>query len=213
MVFGSFNARFFAGVALSGLMLAAAGCQSSGTGGLGLGGDQQAKAAEGKVKMSDLTAYCPNITLRSGTAYFNTYAKAGKKVKKAPDADAPDDVATDGEPDNSANIIYQAAITDVTRDCSRDGGTLTMNVGVAGKVVPGPKGTPGTITMPIRIVVVHGSDVLYSQLHQYKLQVSDMSAATQFMFNDPNVVVPVPAAKDYQMFAGFDEGPPEKKKK
>jgi len=211
MVFGSFNARFFAGVALSGLMLAVAGCQSSGTS--GLGGDQQAKAAEGKVKMSDLTAYCPNITLRSGTAYFNTYAKAGKKVKKAPDADAPDDVATDGEPDNSANIIYQAAITDVTRDCSRDGGTLTMNVGVAGKVVPGPKGTPGTITMPIRIVVVHGSDVLYSQLHQYKLQVSDMSAATQFMFNDPNVVVPVPAAKDYQMFAGFDEGPPEKKKK
>jgi hypothetical protein len=210
MVFGSFNARFFAGVALSGLMLAVAGCQSSGKGVLG---DQQAKAAEGKVKMSDLTAYCPNITLRSGTAYFSTYAKAGKKVKKTPDADAPEDVAADGTPDNSANMIYQAAITDVTRDCSRNGGTLTMNVGVAGKVVPGPKGTPGTITMPIRVVVVHGSDVLYSQLHQYKLQVSDMSAATQFMFNDPNVVVPEPTAKDYQLFAGFDEGPPAKKKK
>jgi hypothetical protein len=210
MVFGSFNARFFTGVALSGLMLAVAGCQSSGKGVLG---DQQAKAAEGKVKMSDLTAYCPNITLRSGTAYFSTYAKAGKKVKKTPDADAPEDVAADGTPDNSANMIYQAAITDVTRDCSRNGGTLTMNVGVAGKVVPGPKGTPGTITMPIRIVVVHGSDVLYSQLHQYKLQVSDMSAATQFMFNDPNVVVPEPTAKDYQLFAGFDEGPPAKKKK
>lgn len=210
MVFGSFNARFFAGVALSGLMLAVAGCQSSGKGVLG---DQQAKAAEGKVKMSDLTAYCPNITLRSGTAYFSTYAKAGKKVKKAPDADAPEDVAADDTPDNSANMIYQAAITDVTRDCSRNGGTLTMNVGVAGKVVPGPKGTPGTITMPIRVVVVHGSDVLYSQLHQYKLQVSDMSAATQFMFNDPNVVVPEPTAKDYQLFAGFDEGPPAKKKK
>jgi hypothetical protein len=213
MVFGSFNARFFAGLALSGLMLAAAGCQSSDKGALGVGGDQQAKAAEGKVKMSDLTAYCPNITLRSGTAYFSTYAKAGKKVKKAPDADAPDDMAADGTPDNSANIIYQAAITDVTRDCSRNDGSLTMNVGVAGKVVPGPKATPGTITMPIRVVVVHGSDVLYSQLHQYKLQISDMSAATQFVFNDPNVVVPMPTAKDYQMFAGFDEGPPEKKKK
>jgi hypothetical protein len=67
--------------------------------------------------------------------------------------------------------------------------------------------------MPIRVVVVHGSDVLYSQLHQYKLQVSDMSAATQFVFNDPNVVVPEPTAKDYQLFAGFDEGPPAKKKK
>jgi hypothetical protein len=33
------------------------------------------------------------------------------------------------------------------------------------------------------------------------------------MFNDPNVVVPEPTAKDYQLFAGFDEGPPAKKKK
>jgi hypothetical protein len=213
MVFRSFNARFFAGLALSGLMLAAAGCQSSDKGVLGIGGNQQAKVAEGKVKTSDLTAYCPNITLRSGTAYFNTYAKAGKKVKKAPDADAPEDAAADGTQDNSANIIYQAAITDVTRDCSRNAGQLTMNVGVAGKVVPGPKGTPGTITMPIRVVVVHGSEVLYSQLHQYKLQITDTSAATQFLFNDPNVVVPEPTDKSYQVFAGYDEGPPAKKKK
>lgn len=207
MVFRSFDGRFFAGLALSGLMLAVAGCQSGGGGVLGAGGDQQAKAAEGKVKMSDLTAYCPAITLRSGTAYFNTYAKGGKKAKKA---DAEDGLAE--ATDDSGNVIYQAAITDVTRDCSRDGGQLTMNVGVAGKVVPGPKGTTGTITMPIRVVVVHGSEVLYSQLHQYKLQITDMSAATQFLFNDPNVVIPIPTDKSYQLFAGYDEGPPAKKK-
>jgi hypothetical protein len=207
MVFRSFNGRFLAGVALSGFMLAVAGCQSGGKGVLGVGGDQQAKVEDSKVKASDLLAYCPRVTLRDGTAYFNTYAKGGKKSKKAQDADA----ATD-EQDASADIVYQAAITDVTRDCSRNAGTLTMNVAVAGKVVPGPKGSAGTITMPIRIVVVHGADVLYSQLHQYKLQVSDMSAATQFVFNDANVVVPEPSAKDYQVFAGYDEGPPAKKK-
>lgn len=213
MVFGSFNARFFAGMAMSGLILAAAGCQSSDKGILGVGGDKQANAADGRVKLSDLTAYCPMITLRSGTAYFNTYAKAGKKVKKAPDADAPDDMGADGEQDNSADIVYQAAISDVTRDCSRSGGMLTMNVGVAGKVVPGPKGTTGAITMPIRVAVVHGSEVLYSQLHQYKVEVRDMSAATQFMFNDPNITIPEPTDKGYQIFVGYDEGPPAKKKK
>ena len=206
MIFRSFNGRFLAGVALSGFMLAVAGCQSSDKGVLGVGGDQQAKAEDTRVKASDLLAYCPAITLRAGTAYYNTYAKGGKKAKKQ------DPEAVAEEQDASADIVYQAAITDVTRDCSRNAGQLTLNVAVAGKVVPGPKGTPGTITMPIRVVVVHGSDVLYSQLHQYKLQISDMSAATQFVFNDPNVVVPEPTAKDYQVFAGYDEGPPAKKK-
>jgi hypothetical protein len=209
MVFGSFNGRIFAGMALTGLMFAVAGCQSGGKGALGVGGDPQAAAAaDTRVKASDLLAYCPIITLRDGTAYFNTYAKGGKKAKKA---DTEDGSATAAS-DDSANIVYQAAITDVTRDCSRSGGSLTMNVAVAGKVVPGPKGGAGSITMPIRIVVVHGSDVLYSQLHQYKLQVTDTSAATQFVFNDPNVTIPEPTDKGYQVFAGYDEGPPSRKK-
>ncbi|HEY4193012.1 MAG TPA: hypothetical protein VGM46_10240 [Mesorhizobium sp.] len=196
-------------------MLAVAGCQSGDKGvlGIGGGGSQQAKVEDTRVKASDLMAYCPTITLRDGTAYFNTYANgAKKKVKKADDAEADAAPAADAE-DQSANIVYQAAITDVTRDCARNAGTLTMNVAVAGKVVPGPKATAGSITMPIRIAVLEGSQVIYSQLHQYKLQVTDMSAATQFVFSDPNVSVPEPSSKNYQVFAGYDEGPPAKKKK
>ncbi len=88
MVFGCSNGRIFAGVALTGLMFAVAGCQSGGKGALSLGGDPQAAAAANtRVKASDLLAYCPIITLRDGTAYFNTYAKGGKKAKKA-DAEA-----------------------------------------------------------------------------------------------------------------------------
>jgi hypothetical protein len=205
MVFRSFNGRFLAGVALSGFMLAVAGCQSGDKSVLGVGGDQQAKV-DTRIKASELLAYCPAVTLRDGTAYFNTYAKGGKKAKQA------DPEAAADEQDASADIVYQAAITDVTRDCSRNAGTLTMRVAVAGKVVPGPKGSAGTINMPIRVVVVHGTDVLYSQLHQHKVQVSDMSTATQFLFTDANVVIPEPTARDYQVYAGYDEGPPAKKK-
>jgi hypothetical protein len=212
MAFHSVNRRFVAGLALAGFMLAAAGCQSSDNGILNLGfGKKDTQAPpppqDPKVLASQLQAYCPKVTLRDGTAYFNTYAKGGKKAKKA---DAEDGTAEAS--DDSANIVYQAAITDVTRDCSRNAGSLTMNVAVAGKVVPGPKGGAGTINMPIRVVVVHGSDVLYSQLHQYKLQITDTSAATQFVFNDPNVTIPEPTDKGYQVFAGYDEGPPSKKK-
>jgi hypothetical protein len=187
MVFRLVNGRIFAGLALCGFMLAAAGCQSSDKGILGVGDKQAATAEQEKVKASDLLAYCPKVSLREGTAYFSTYAKGGQ--------------------DDASKLIYQASIADVTRDCSRDSGVLTMNVAVAGKVVPGPVGTTGTITMPIRVVVLRGAEVLYSQLHQYKLQIADTSSATQFVFKDAGVSVPLPSASNYQVFAGFDEGP------
>jgi hypothetical protein len=205
MVFRRSHGRFIAATALVGFMFAVAGCQSSDGGGLlGVGGNdskQAVKPEAGKVSQSSLRAYCPKVTLRDGTAYFNTYGSGGRKV-----ASADDSMDSAGQND-SANIIYQAAITDVTRDCTHADGTMTLNVAVAGKVVPGPLGKPGAITMPIRIVVMRGADVLYSKLHQYKVQVSDMSAATQFVFSDPAIAVPEPEVANYQVFAGYDEGP------
>ncbi|CAM5509414.1 hypothetical protein ATER59S_03809 [Aquamicrobium terrae] len=185
MVFRSFDGRVAASLMVTGFVLSLAGCQSAGK-----AMDNGALQPDPpKVKASDLRAYCPKVTLREGTAYFNSYAKGGQ--------------------DDPSKLAYQAAISDVTRDCSRSDGTLTMNVAAAGKVVPGPMGSAGTVTMPIRVVVAQGSQVLYSQLHQYKLPITDTSAATQFAFSDPNVSVPVPAADTYQVFVGFDEGPPK----
>ena len=207
MLFCSSNGRFFAGTALVGFILAVAGCQSNDGGMLGMGdkGDvkQDAKPEAAKVTASSLRAYCPKIVLRSGTAYFSTYGKGGKKPA---DASGADPLTQTDEQNDSSNIIYQASIADVTRDCTHANGTMNLNVAVAGKVVPGPLAKPGSITMPIRIVVMAGSDVAYSKLHPYKLQVSDMSAATQFVFNEPNISVPEPTASNYQIFVGYDEG-------
>jgi hypothetical protein len=222
MAFHTFSGRFLAGLALTGFMLAAAGCQSSDNGVLNLGFGKKDTTVppppqDPKVLASQLQAYCPKVTLRDGTAFFNTYAKAGKKPKKKADPAAADaqaaQPAQDGtivDPDKDpTKIIYQASITDVTRDCSRANGQLSMKIGVAGKIVPGPMFAPGTITMPIRVAVMHGTDVLYSQVHPYQVQVSDPSTATQFVFTDSNVVVPEPSAKDYQAFAGYDDTTPK----
>ncbi|WP_376705625.1 hypothetical protein RQ479_14590 [Mesorhizobium sp. ISC25] len=215
MAFHSFNGRFVAGLALTGFMLAAAGCQSSDNGILGFGKKDTTPPPDPKVLSSQLQAYCPKVTLRDGTAFFNTYAKSGPKPKKKTDVAAEEAAqpAADGagvdQPDDSAKIIYQASITDVTRDCSRANGSMSMKIAVAGKVVPGPMFTPGTITMPIRIAVMHGTEVLYSQLHSYQVQVTDPSSATQFVFTDSSVVVPEPTARDYQAYAGYDEGAPK----
>ncbi len=187
--------RFLHRLTVSGFILAAAGCQSDDAAGV-LGPDKakdQLKPPTEKVKESDLIGFCPRVSLREGTAYFNSYAKGGQ--------------------DDPAKLLYQAAITDVTRSCKRDNGTLSITVAVAGKVVPGPAGAPGNITMPIRIVMIQGSTVLYSELHKYQLAVGDSAQASQFVFNDPNISIPDPTQRDIQIFAGYDDSPDKKGKK
>ena len=173
-------------------MLAVAGCQS-GDGadslGAGLDGSKNSDLQAPKVTEASLRAYCPQVTLREGTSFFRTYAKGG-----------------DADP---AKLVYQASISDVTRSCTEGGGTTTINVAVAGRVIPGPAGAAGKMIMPIRIVAVRGSDVLYSQLHKYEVAVG--SDATQFLFSDPNVTIPTPEqGGTVQVYAGYDEGPPKK---
>ncbi len=226
MAFHSVNRRLVAGLALAGFMLAAAGCQSSDNGILNLGFGKKDPTAppppqNPQVLASQLRAYCPKVTLRDGGAFFSSYGKgtAAKPKKKKGDAAAQADAAAaaaqtgpNGQPidpdHDPSKIIYQASISDMTRDCTHANGQLTMKIAVAGRVVPGPQFAPGTITMPIRIAVQHGNDVLYSQLHQYQVQVTDPSAATQFVFTDANIVVPEPTAQDYQAYAGFDDSKP-----
>lgn len=192
MAFVAGKMRF---VAIAALM-ALAGCQSGGALDLGLGGwgSQKAEPAAppaGTITADELRAYCPRVTLRSGTAFYSTYERGG-----------------DGDKDR---IVYQASITDVTRSCRYDGGMLNMEVAAAGRVVPGPVAKDGTITMPIRIAVVRGEEVLYSKLHQHQTSIAALSPATQFVFKDPAVSIPAPTARNIEIYVGFDETPQKKR--
>ncbi|PRD45728.1 hypothetical protein C5748_00770 [Phyllobacterium phragmitis] len=183
----SYNRSAFHQVFAMALLLAVAGCTTKDGGSGTVAGGLPSTSGEQKVSQSELRAYCPNVTLREGTAFFNTYEKGGEK--------------------DNARIVYQAAITDVTRACQYAPGTTTMDVAAAGKIVPGPQFKAGTITMPIRVVVTQGDSVLYSKLHKYQVSVSDPASATQFVFNDKGISFPTPAVKDIQVFVGYDEGP------
>jgi hypothetical protein len=167
--------------------LLAAACQSGdGLDGLGIGGSQSERQQE-QVPVEELRAFCPTVSLREGTASFNTYERGG-----------------DGDP---ARLVYQAAINDITRSCSYNGSTITVNVAVAGRIVPGPRGQTGSVTMPIRVVALRGSEVLYSELHQHRVDIADTAGATQFIFSDPNVTFVVPPDRGVRILAGYDEGP------
>jgi len=165
-----------------------AGCSTSGSKSDDPNSEKALATAEAqkRITASELTAFCPTVTIREGTSVLTNYGKSDKTPE---------------------NLIYQASISNQTRSCQSSDGTMTMNVAVSGKVVPGPKFTPGTITVPIRVAVIQGTNVLYSTLHKQAISASDGSAATQFVFNDPNVSFPKPTAQNIQVFIGFDEGP------
>ncbi|MGI6851441.1 hypothetical protein [Mesorhizobium sp. 1B3] len=185
--------RFLLGLGFSGFILAVAGCQASDTTAKISdvnGGQLQPPPA--KIQESELRAYCPAVTLRDGTAVLRTYAKGGQ--------------------DDPQKLAYQASISDVTRSCARSDTQMTINVAAAGRVVTGPAGAAGAVTLPIRIVVVRGEEVLYSQLHKHQVNITNPSAATQYVFNDPNVVIPLPEPGTIQVFVGYDEGPPSKQR-
>lgn len=158
-----------------------AGCTTSGT------ENAAATSGEQRVKASELRAYCPSVTLREGTAYFNSYEK--------------------GKENDPAHVIYQASITDTTRSCQYADGSIIIDVAAAGKVIPGPKYRSGTITMPIRIAVVEGDKVIHSKLHHQSVSVTSGGTATQFVFNEKGISFPMPAKQNVQIFVGFDEGP------
>lgn len=183
--------RVLSGFVLSTILIAVTGCQSGAGGGplnLGLTSDKQEPAADQQdmVRESELRAYCPPVNLRSGTAYYTTY--------KGND---------EGDPENA---IYQAAITDVTRNCRYNSGSATMTIAVAGKVVPGPSGRTGKITLPIRVAAMRGDDVIYSKLFAYDVVINDTAESAQFVFTDTNVTLPSPVDRSIRVMVGYDEG-------
>lgn len=174
------------------LLAALAGCTTSGAdkaaeGAAGSSLTASAASGDQRVKESELRAFCPSVSLRDGTAFFNTYEKGGDK--------------------DPARVVYQAALTDTTRACQYGAGTMTIDVAAAGKVVPGPKYKSGTITMPIRVAIRQGDQVIYSKLHRQSVAIGDADAATQFVFNDKAITVPMTDKNNMQIFVGFDEGP------
>jgi hypothetical protein len=212
MLFDIRTKRVAVGALLAGLAFAISACQS----------DSAKKAAEAGTiaappppAAGEIAAYCPSVNLRSGTAFYDVYAKGAKKKKPSGDeGDASDKTSDTG--DNSDNVVYQASFSQVTRDCKTVNGTMTMTVAAAGKVVTGPQGKAGKVSLPIRIAVLRGDQVLYSDLAHYPVDIANTAAATQFIYTKRDISFAAPKTHDTLVFIGFDAGPEKataKKKK
>lgn len=96
---------------------------------------------------------CPPITIQQGTESFSVY---------------------DGDQIGAFNTKHQANIVDTATECNAAGGTLTIKIGVRGRVLAGPKSSFGDVSLPLRVAVTKdGTEVVYSELHSITATLSE----------------------------------------
>ncbi|OAV56946.1 hypothetical protein A6U98_03355 [Rhizobium sp. WYCCWR10014] len=135
---------------------------------------------------------CPQIFMRDQDAIFRTYAK-GKK-------------------DDPQQIVYQASFGDYTRQCTLNDTNLTMTVVAQLRLITGPAGTPGPVTLPIRISVIDGETVLYSEVTKFATEIPAGAPGTQVIFRKDGITMPVGSGALVRVNIGFDTQPAKTKK-
>jgi hypothetical protein len=136
--------------------------------------------------------YCPRIQIRGGTEALAVYEKG-----------------RDGDP---AQLRYQASIGKTARECRNAGTQYSIKIGIAGRVVAGPKGGPGNVTIPLRVAVAHQfGSALYSELYKIPVTLSPPDFGADFaQVVDANLQIG-PDDRDLLIYIGFDDGKPPKK--
>ncbi len=158
-------------------------------------------AAPPTLSQASINFDCPTIDYRQGAATLTV---------------------NDPKADNAAlSLKYQASFVKTARECDVRGDMVTIRVGVQGRVVVGPAGGPGTVTVPLRYALVREGiepRTLWTKLFPIPVTVSSTQLNVPFTHIEEEMTVPVPSRgelADYVVYIGFDpEGlkPPEKPK-
>jgi hypothetical protein len=171
------------------IVLATGGCQAFRNRG---GGEPETTAtttpAEGQMDVRRFLGpnYCPELRIPEGGQLVREYER--------------------GHDGDEKFVIWQASVGNTARECLYDlENNLTLKVGVSGRVISGPKGGAGTVTVPVRIVVVkHKEAVLSSNI--FPVTATIPAQGSTVFTNVHEVVVPSPGeARDYILYVALGE--------
>jgi hypothetical protein len=136
---------------------------------------------------------CPNVDVRTGAATLTIGSKGA----------AADSTAVD--------LRYQGTIVRTARECVTRAGTMTMKVGIEGRIINGPAGGPGQIDVPLRIAVVHEGPepkTVLSKFVRIPVTIGPNMDRANFTHIDPEIAFPLPKPvgniDSYVVYVGFD---------
>ena len=113
--------------------------------------------------------------------------------------------------EGSASVRHQFSVGQVARECGVAGKELTIKVGVRGRVVLGPAGTPGSYSAPLSISVrqQQGEKILASKTFNIAANIAPGTTGADFTVVTEPFAVPFTtehAADDYEVVVGFGKG-------
>ena len=93
---------------------------------------------------------------------------------------------------SGAGLRHQFAISDTARECSVANKQISIRVGVAGRVIVGPAGGAGTVSMPVRIGIRREADkkILTSKVVNITATIPSGGSNTTFAVVSEPLIVP-----------------------
>lgn len=160
-----------------------------------------ASAAHAEVTEGQILATedCPVVEIRSGAS---TYA-----------------VGPPGTEPTATTLRYQATIARTARECSVAAQSMTVKVGVQGRLILGPAGSPGQIDVPVRLALVQEGvepKTLWTKGYRVPVTVPAEQTNVPFVHVEENITFPVPKRAEldtYVIYVGFDPALSEPEKK
>ena len=113
------------------------------------------------------------------------------------------------DPSQSA-LRYQGNFSQTARSCSRSGSTLTIKLGVQGRIILGPGGGPGQIEVPIRFALVEEGvqpKTIWTKFYKVPVVIADGQPSVTFTHIEDDLSVPMPSKTSldaYILYIGFD---------
>jgi len=163
--------------------------------GFGEGEKKQEPAAATETPEID----CPGVEIRQGAS---TFQQSGADNGSA-----------------ALSLRYQANFIRFARECALRSGNVVMKVGVEGRVILGPAGGPGPITLPVRLAVVKEGlepKVIWTKFYMVPVVVPPGQPNVLFTHVEEDMSFPNPPGDGldaYVVYVGFDPDSAEAEKK
>src|SRR5215831_21398388 len=134
---------------------------------------------------------CPGVDIRTGASTMEVAAKSAQPT--------------------AGDLRYQLSFGQTARECLVQAGTMTIKVGVQGRIVLGPLGGPGQVDVPVRYAVVREGPeprTIVTKFKRIPVVVPPEQMHVQFVDIEEGLTFPMPSSGDleaYVVYVGFDE--------
>jgi hypothetical protein len=161
-------------------------------------GTPPAQAGANPRSNIDPSSNCPPTSVRPGTSTYTIGARGAEPA--------------------TLDLRYQATIRQLARECVVLGATMTIKVGVRGRIILGPTGGPGEVVVPLRYALVREGVVpktIVTQFRRVPVAIPPGQGNVPFTHVEQDLIFPTPSLaelENYVIYVGFDPQMMEQKK-